>query len=134
VAELIADGKVRAAGLSNHAVDLMNRAKAIAPIGTVQHQYSRKNSYWLTEKGLALIPILVEFANWGVGWAPDVVANPFWVNKVRADRTGLYQTIRNTVMAGGSVFRGDNNVIAQLQGIRRRSDLLTPANTRDRQR
>jgi aryl-alcohol dehydrogenase-like predicted oxidoreductase len=40
VAELIAEGKVRAAGLSNHAVDLMDRADAIAPVGTVQHQYS----------------------------------------------------------------------------------------------
>lgn len=40
VCELIAGGKARAAGLSNHPVALMNRAKAIGPVSVVQHQYS----------------------------------------------------------------------------------------------
>jgi DNA-binding HxlR family transcriptional regulator len=33
----------------------------------------RKESYTLTGKGLALIPILVELANWGVRYDPEVV-------------------------------------------------------------
>jgi DNA-binding HxlR family transcriptional regulator len=75
----------------------------------------RKESYSLTDKGLALIPVLVELANWGVSYDPEVVANPLWVTKAQTDRAGLCQLIRDTVAAGGSVFRGENNVINQLQ-------------------
>jgi hypothetical protein len=46
----------------------------------------RKESYSLTGKGLALIPALAELANWGVSYAPDVAANPFWVSKAQTDR------------------------------------------------
>jgi DNA-binding HxlR family transcriptional regulator len=75
----------------------------------------RKESYSLTEKGLALIPVLVELANWGVSYDPDVAVNPFWVSKAQADRTGLHRLIHDTVKAGGSVFRGENSVISQLE-------------------
>jgi DNA-binding HxlR family transcriptional regulator len=75
----------------------------------------RKESYSLTEKGLALIPVLVELANWGVSYDPDVTANPFWVSKAQTDRARLYQLIRDTVLAGGSVFHGENSVIGQLE-------------------
>jgi len=37
---LIQEGKVRYGGLSNHTVDLMDRAQAIAPITSNQHQYN----------------------------------------------------------------------------------------------
>lgn len=40
VAELVTDGLVRAGGLSNHPVELMERAHAVAPVRVVQHQYS----------------------------------------------------------------------------------------------
>lgn len=75
----------------------------------------RKESYSLTEKGRALIPVLVELANWGVGYDPDVAADPFWVSKAQTDRAGLYRIIHDTVLAGGSVFRGENSVISQLE-------------------
>ena len=75
----------------------------------------RRWAYSLTGKGLALIPVLVELANWGVSYDPEVVANPLWVSKARTDREGLYRLIRDTVLAGGSVFRGDGSVISQLQ-------------------
>ena len=75
----------------------------------------RKESYSLTEKGRALIPVLVELANWGVGHDPDVAANPCWVSKAQTDRAGLYRIIHDTVLAGGSVFRGENSVISQLE-------------------
>ena len=75
----------------------------------------RKQSYSLTEKGLGLIPVLVELANWGVSYDPDVAVNPFWVTKAQTDRAGLHRLIRDTVVAGGSVFRGENSVISQLE-------------------
>jgi aryl-alcohol dehydrogenase-like predicted oxidoreductase len=40
VCDLIDQGTVRAAGLSNHPVELMDRASAIGPVSVVQHQYS----------------------------------------------------------------------------------------------
>ena len=40
MAELVAEGKARHVGLSNHAVDLLDRGAAVAPIATVQHQWS----------------------------------------------------------------------------------------------
>lgn len=40
VCDLIGQGTVRAAGLSNHPVQLMNRARAVGPVSVVQHQYS----------------------------------------------------------------------------------------------
>jgi aryl-alcohol dehydrogenase-like predicted oxidoreductase len=40
IADLVAEGLVRAGGLSNHPVELMARAHAVAPVAVVQHQYS----------------------------------------------------------------------------------------------
>ena len=40
MAELVAMGKVRHIGLSNHALDLLVRAQAITPLAVVQHQWS----------------------------------------------------------------------------------------------
>src|SRR2546430_5650354 len=37
---LIAEGKVRYGGLSNHTIDLMERAMTVAPISSNQHQYN----------------------------------------------------------------------------------------------
>lgn len=74
----------------------------------------RKECYQLTKKGLDLIPVLVEMANWALRHDPLVAANPHWVAKAQSDRAGLYELIRNTVLAGGSVFCGDHNVIEQL--------------------
>jgi aryl-alcohol dehydrogenase-like predicted oxidoreductase len=37
---LIQEGSVRSGGLSNHPVELMDRARAVGPVSVVQHQYS----------------------------------------------------------------------------------------------
>jgi DNA-binding HxlR family transcriptional regulator len=75
----------------------------------------RRELYSLTGAGLALIPVLVELANWGVRHDPEVTENPLWTSKVETDRTGLYQLIHDTVVNGGSVWRGQDSVIEQLQ-------------------
>lgn len=71
--------------------------------------------YTLTEKGLDLIPLLVEMANWGVAYNDKTTANEAWLRQVHADRNHLIALIRQTVQQGGCVFYGDNSVIAQLQ-------------------
>jgi methylglyoxal reductase len=40
MAKLVAEGKVRRIGLSNHDVELLERGAAVAPIDVVQHQWS----------------------------------------------------------------------------------------------
>jgi aryl-alcohol dehydrogenase-like predicted oxidoreductase len=40
MAELVAEGKVGAIGLSNHDTDQLRRAQAVAPVAVVQHQWS----------------------------------------------------------------------------------------------
>jgi DNA-binding HxlR family transcriptional regulator len=75
----------------------------------------RRELYSLTDAGFALIPLLVELANWGVSYDPEVIENPLWTSKVQTDRTGLYKLIHDTVASGGSVWRGEGSVIEQLQ-------------------
>jgi DNA-binding HxlR family transcriptional regulator len=74
----------------------------------------RKEDYSLTEKGLALTPILVELANWGVTYGHDVTANTAWTSAARNDPTALNRLIRETVKAGGAVWQGPRSVIDQL--------------------
>jgi DNA-binding HxlR family transcriptional regulator len=75
---------------------------------------NRKECYSLTEKGLALIPVLLELATWGVAYGPEVTTDPLWGKKAQTDPVGLRQLIHDTVLAGGAVFRGQNSVIEQL--------------------
>ena len=75
----------------------------------------RRELYSLTGAGLALIPVLVELANWGVRYDPEVTENPLWTSKAETDRTGLYKLIHDTVAGGGSVWRGKDSVIERLQ-------------------
>jgi DNA-binding HxlR family transcriptional regulator len=75
----------------------------------------RRECYSLTEKGLALIPVLVELATWGATHGPEVTTNPLWITKARADPVGLRQLVRETILRGGAVFRGQDSVIAQLE-------------------
>jgi DNA-binding HxlR family transcriptional regulator len=74
----------------------------------------RREYYSLTEKGLALIPLLVELATWGATYGSEVATNSLWVEKARADPVGLGRLIRETILEGGAVFRGQNSVIEQL--------------------
>jgi DNA-binding HxlR family transcriptional regulator len=75
----------------------------------------RKEYYALTDKGLALIPVLVELANWGVTYGPEVSPNPLWVSKAQTDPQGLRELIHKTLCAGGSIWHGPNSVIDRLE-------------------
>jgi len=77
-------------------------------------QDKRKEEYVLTEKGLDLIPILVEMADWSARHDPRTAAPPAWIALMRAGREGMIQRIRETVQNGGCVFVGEKSLIAQL--------------------
>ncbi len=63
VCELVAQGKARAGGLSNHPVELMDRASAIGQVAVVQHQYSLLHRApesdgvlrWCAERGIPFL-------------------------------------------------------------------------------
>jgi DNA-binding HxlR family transcriptional regulator len=74
----------------------------------------RKELYFLTEKGLDLIPILLELAGWGAQHDPQTGAPLAWIAGVKADKEGMIKLIRETVQRGGSVFSGPDSVVRQL--------------------
>jgi DNA-binding HxlR family transcriptional regulator len=73
----------------------------------------RKETYTLTEKGLDLIPILVEIANWSALHDPHTAAPPAWIALMQVEKEKMIQLIRQTVQSGGSVFVGENSLLSQ---------------------
>jgi DNA-binding HxlR family transcriptional regulator len=76
-------------------------------------QDKRREEYVLTEKGLDLIPVLVEMANWSAEYDPDTAAPAAWIALMKADREKMIGLIRETVQNGGSVFVGEKSLLAQ---------------------
>lgn len=74
----------------------------------------RKEVYLLSEKGLDLIPILLEMAGWGAKYDAETDAPQSWIYAVNADRGSMIRLIRETVQSGGSIFSGPNNVVSKL--------------------
>jgi len=74
----------------------------------------RRVAYTLTETGLALIPILVEIAIWSARVDPQTEAPIDWIEMVAGNRPEMLARITGTVRRGGSVFVGEDSVLAQL--------------------
>lgn len=74
----------------------------------------RRECYSLTEKGLALIPLLVELAKWGATYGSEVTTDRRWLKNAQANPAALGRLIRETILEGGTVFHGENSVIEQL--------------------
>jgi DNA-binding HxlR family transcriptional regulator len=73
----------------------------------------RKEEYVLTEKGLDLIPVLVDMANWSAQYDPHTAAPPAWIALMNAEREKMIRLIRETVQSGGSVFVGEKSLLGQ---------------------
>jgi DNA-binding HxlR family transcriptional regulator len=74
----------------------------------------RKDLYVLTDRGLELIPMLLEMSRWSLESDSESDASRVFVEKVCADREGMFALIQNTVRQGGSLFAGADSVIAKL--------------------
>lgn len=66
----------------------------------------RKEVYSLTEKGLGLIPILLEMSGWSSEHDPQTTAPKQFVAAVYADREKMFKLVQDTVRQGGSLFGG----------------------------
>jgi DNA-binding HxlR family transcriptional regulator len=75
---------------------------------------SRLYYYALTEKGLALIPVLIELGTWGARYGPDVTPHEAWDREARHRPKSLRRLVHETVVSGGAAFRGPNNVLEKL--------------------
>ena len=73
----------------------------------------RKEEYVLTEKGLDLIPVLVELVNWSANQDPQTTAPAAWIALMEAEKEKMIQRIRETVQSGGSVFAGEKSLLSQ---------------------
>src|SRR5260221_13235814 len=67
-------------------------------------QDKRKEEYVLTEKGLDLIPVLVEMANWSAEHDPHTAAPAAWIALMKAEGEKMVRLMRETVQSGGAVF------------------------------
>lgn len=74
----------------------------------------RKEMYVLTEKGLSLIPVLVEMANWSAKHDPQTAAPAAWIARMIAEKEKMIRLIRETVQSGGSVFVGEKSVLSHM--------------------
>ena len=76
-------------------------------------QDKRKEEYVLTEKGLDLIPVLVEMANWSAEHDPHTAAPAAWIALMKAEREQMIRLMRERVQSGGSVFVGEKSLLGQ---------------------
>jgi DNA-binding HxlR family transcriptional regulator len=75
----------------------------------------RKDVYDLTEKGLDLIPILLDMSEWGAKHEAETAVAEAWLEEVHIDRQALITLIRDTVQQGGSILIGEGSVVSKLQ-------------------
>ena len=73
----------------------------------------RKEEYALTEKGLDLIPVLVEMANWSAEHDPQTAAPTAWISLMKTEREKMIRLMRETVQSGNSVFVGEKSLVGQ---------------------
>ncbi len=64
----------------------------------------RKDVYMLTEKGLDLIPMLLDIVVWSATYDPETDAPKEFVERIRTDKEHLIKEITETVRQGGWVF------------------------------
>lgn len=73
----------------------------------------RKETFILTEKGLDLIPILVEMAGWSAEHDPQTGAPAAWIELMNSDKEKMIRLIRQTVQDGRAVFVGPQSLVSQ---------------------
>jgi DNA-binding HxlR family transcriptional regulator len=66
----------------------------------------RKDYYVLTEKGLDLVPIVLEMVAWGAKYNKNSAARrrKQFVSQIRKNKKNLSDTVKNLVCGGGYVF------------------------------
>jgi aryl-alcohol dehydrogenase-like predicted oxidoreductase len=108
VKELIAEGKVRAFGLSEAGVQNIRRAHAVQPVAALQSEYS----LWWREPEEAIVPTLEEL---GIGFVPfSPLGKGFLTGKIDASTEFVDTDFRNAVPRFSEENRRANQAIVEL--------------------
>lgn len=74
----------------------------------------RKDIYYLTDRGLDLIPILLELGNWGDKHSNYEDAPQRWIRQGKVTREELIALARETVKNGSSLYNGPDSMLKKL--------------------
>ncbi|MFZ2206446.1 MAG: helix-turn-helix domain-containing protein [Microgenomates group bacterium] len=75
----------------------------------------RKSIYTLTEKGLGLIPMMLEMSAWASIHDPDTIAPKKFIEYIFENRNKMFTLITDTVRKGGSLFAGTDCVMSKIR-------------------
>jgi len=104
---------------------LAQRLEHLEEVGVISRyphpKDGRKELYILTDKGVDILPAVLEMAGWSSKYDPLTIAPKEFVAAVYADRYGMFKLICDTVRRGGAVFVGENSVVEQMRQQNKRS-------------
>ena len=114
ILELVAEGKVRHGGISNHRADEVERALAVGPVAGLQYQY---NVLW-REIEDAILPLAVEHGLGMIVWSPlasGFLSDGFSLDALTPDdfRHGLKPYTEMDLEPLRAALRGDGRTAAQ---------------------
>lgn len=75
---------------------LANRLAKLERDG-IAHRDPASGRYRLTDKGIALLPMLLEMMVWGATFDPDTAAGPAFIHRIRTDRERLVAEITGSL-------------------------------------
>jgi len=75
----------------------------------------RQSLYLLTDKGLDLIPMILEMAGWATRNDPHTTSPKELVEYIFSHREDMFTLIRKTIQEGGSLFVGKNRVVDKVK-------------------
>src|SRR3954452_16013724 len=121
VKELIAEGKVRAFGLSEAGVQTIRRAHAVQPVTALQSEYS----LWWREPEKEVLPALEEL---GIGFVPfSPLGKGFLTGKIDENTNLDSSDFRNTIPRFAPEHRRANMALVDLLGEVAQRKKATPA-------
>jgi len=104
---LSSDEGIATSALYRRLIELENK-------GVIYKQESsidkRKVEYGLTEKGLGLVPILLDMADWGAQHDADTGASLDWIQYVRTHRQRAIQKVQQAIKSKKALFT--NNTVS----------------------
>jgi len=121
VKDLIAEGKVKAFGLSEAGAKTIRRAHAVQPVAALQSEYS----LWWREPEKEIMPTLEEL---GIGFVPfSPLGKGFLTGTINADTSFDKSDFRNSVPRFAPEARAANQAVVDLLADMAKKKQATPA-------
>ncbi|MEM7037214.1 MAG: helix-turn-helix domain-containing protein, partial [Bacteroidota bacterium] len=82
---------------------LATRLKNLEAAGIIRKEKDPTNGkrriYRLTEKGVALLPMMTEFTLWSADWDPETLAYPQILAMIKEDKAGYHEKMQKKLIA-----------------------------------